>query len=69
MVQKFENMLSDGGLDKLVTSQLENVFTKVNDQVKKHIDFRRQESLKKKEKERERRLSGNKGVQNINDLK
>ena len=41
-------MLTDGGLDKLVSSELENVFNKVNNQVKKHIEFRRQESLEKK---------------------
>ena len=41
MVERFEKVLMKGGLDKVISSQLENVFNTVNKKVKKHIKLRR----------------------------
>ena len=49
MFEEFEKMLTtQEGLDKLMHDQVDDVYKKVNDQVKKHIDFRRKDSLTKK---------------------
>ena len=53
MVERFEKVLMKGGLDKVISSQLENVFNTVNKKVKKHIKLRRQESISKKESDKE----------------
>ena len=49
MFDEFEKMLTTKeDLDKLVSDQVDDVYNRVNDRVKKHIDFRRKDSLTKK---------------------
>ena len=49
MFDGFENLLTtQEGLDKLISDQLDDVYNKVNDRVKQHIEFRRRNLLTKK---------------------
>ena len=49
MFDGFEKMLTtQDGLEKLISDQVDDVYNKVNDRTKKHIEFRRRDSLTKK---------------------
>ena len=66
MFDGFEELLTtQEGLEKLISGQLDDVYNKVNDRVKQHIDCRRKDLLTKK---RQREDKERKTVKKINEI-